>query len=307
MSQVTRMGRYVRSQFSGSRRGWLFSSALLAALILYVFLLWNRGDLHVLESVRRLGWRGVFTSFAFYSIDLLIAAFAWSVVFTKIGGLSGWRRHFKIYISTNVTKRLPGRWWHVAGRALLYEQEGIGKRVTAVAAGMEIALLILSAIFIGLITWPFLAGKETIQPLWLVISALVGLLLIRPAIVKGLMRRLHVAPPSQPLGNGDLLYWLGLYGLVWLGGGVMLYTVVANMGGLPLHALPGIIGVMALSGIAGMATIVVPGGFGVTEITMSFLLAAYMPPGDAILAAIFMRVLLIVFDLLWALVALRLF
>ncbi|NOZ05658.1 MAG: hypothetical protein GXP41_04805 [Chloroflexi bacterium] len=191
MSQITRAGRYVRSQISGSRRGWLFSSALLVALILYVFLLWGRGDLHIVESARRLGWEGVLAAFVAYSIDLLIAAFAWSVVFTKFSGLTGWRRHFRIYISTNVTKRLPGRWWHVAGRALLYEQEGVGKRVTAVGAAMEIVLLILSAIFVGLITWPFLAGKETIQPWWLVISALVGLVLIRPAIVKGLIRWVH--------------------------------------------------------------------------------------------------------------------
>jgi hypothetical protein len=104
----------------------------------------------------------------------------------------------------------------------------------------------------------------------------------------------------------DLLLWLIIYSLVWIGGGLVLYVAINSLYALPLAHLPAVIGIWVLSGLIPTLILVTPVGLGLKELTLSVLLGHLMPPSLAVIVALFVRVGLTLFELIWGIFVLRL-
>jgi hypothetical protein len=239
-----------------------------------------------------------------YVLDLLLAVWGWSRLLNMLAPRLSFRQHLRVYGLTLVAARIPGAPWHLVGRTVLYAQHGLSRRVTGVAAGMEVVLIAVAGFITGQ-----LVGRTVPDRVWLPVAAIVvvaGLVLLHPSIVKRIVVRVSREQPPAELRYRDILSLLANYVLVWVVGGLMLYCVILAFHPLPLSDLPAIVGAWGLSGSLSMLAFFSPSGLGVREITLTALLVLFVPLGVAVVVAIAMRLLLTSLELIAVLAAARL-
>lgn len=216
-------------------------------------------------------------------------------------------KHLKYYIYANLLKRLPAPLLDLVGRVYLYEREGIGKPLMVTVSLLEWAVLILSGIIVYLLTSPFMplprVWRSPLIPLGMLI---VGLLLVRPKTLRTIWGLVGQGELPVSFRYSDLLLWLAVYSLVWLTGGVVLHLGINSIYMLPMDHLPAVVGIWVISGLIPTLMLITPVGLGLKEVTLSFLLGYVMPTHLAVIVALLMRVALILFELVWGLVALKL-
>jgi len=259
------------------------------------------------ETLRAWRWQvrplPLAASFGAYSAALLLAILAWSQIMNALGTPINWRHHARIYCISNLARRLPGVLWHVTGRLLLYQECRANSAVVSVASGLELVLTGLSALVIGLLTWP---GTERFSVVsgWAGVVCAVGLAAAHPRVINWLLEKLGTeASVRAPLRFRQVMAWMALYGLIWVVGGSVLYAVVATIYDPPPGLMPRVIGAWSLSGIVSVLTAVLPVGLGLRELTLSLLLAQFLPQGVAVVTAIAARLLLTFYEVLWAQIA----
>ncbi len=312
MSELrTRISRRLRGP--GAWRTWL-GLGLLAALTGYAFyaILWQElPNLNLAELFGRISAGAIGLALFVYTIDLILAIVGWVLIIAPLSGYWRLLDHTRIYLLTSVTRRLPGTFWYILGRVVLYERLGVNRGVTVLAGGLEFAATIMAGLVVALAASPLILAGTAFKPLWLIIPLVVGIVLLNPPVIRTILRRLA---PQHAAGvrYRHLLGWVLIYMLVWIVGGVLLFVLANAVYPLPLSALPGVIGVWALAGIAANTLFsFVPFGMGVNELTLTVLLGPFMPAGEAFFVALLMRALVticeLVFALLGALLSLPLF
>jgi hypothetical protein len=256
-------------------------------------------------------------SLALYVVGVVLPVLEWSLIMGRLAGVRSLRKNAKIYSYSTLAKRLPGTYWYVAGRMLLYDEEGVAKATTAAGAVLELASTILSGLLVYLLSLPFclstyLAGLPSIWRsgyLGLLIM-LLGIVFLRPSLVSTMLGRLTRflgrREVSVNFGARDTLTWLTLHSLAWVVGGVVLYLLITALQPFPGTALPAIINMTAAAGLVGLVAFISPSGLGIKELTLAYLLSFYVPlPVAAVLSLLF-RLWVIVGDLFWAVLAMRL-
>ena len=278
--------------------------AILGSGLLLGWTVWHNRELLLSYPWRIRVWV-VPLSLAVYSLDLGLAVYSWGRIINRLSGRQlTFRRHFKIYAATNFSRRLPGAVWYIAGRAALYEQDGIAKGVISLASFIEVILIALSSILCYFLAWPLGGSGWGGWPL-LLMGLVAGLALIHPRVMGSLWRRLG-QPEATKLHYRDMLTWLLLYVLVWAVGGVTLYSVMAGLHPLSWSALPHIVRAWSLSGAAAVIAFFSPSGLGIKEVTLTLLLGPVIPVPLSAIVALLMRLLLTIYELLWAAAALKL-
>ena len=242
----------------------------------------------------------ILLSFVLFSIALLLAGLIWGWIIRKFGSKISYLTHIQYYVSSNVAKRIPGTVWYVAQRAQLYNADGMDVKFTSLASGVELTLIILSGIIISLLFAIRILIKYEIS-LWLLIVVLIiGSIIIHPRIISRIFRTLKVEAPELDYQN--IILWLLSYGVLWILGGLVLFSIGNAITSIPTQFIGYIIGSWALVGVLSSLLFLSPSNFGVTEIGMSILLSQIMPLSVGIIIAIVSRILIIVYEILWALV-----
>jgi hypothetical protein len=256
-------------------------------------------------------------SLALYVAGVGLGVLEWSLIMGRLAGVHSLRKNAKIYSYSTLAKRLPGTYWYVAGRMLLYDEEGVARATTAAGAVLELASTILSGLLVYLLSLPFclstyLAGLPSIWRsgyLGLLI-AILGVVFLRPALVSTVLSRLARFLGKQEVsvtfGARDTLTWLTLHSVAWVVGGVVLYLLITALQPFPWTALPAAINMTAAAGLVGLVAFIFPSGLGIKELTLAYLLSFYVPLPVAAALALLFRFWVIGGDLLWALLAVRL-
>ncbi len=293
---MARLERFLaRFRGPGAWRAWsgMGLLLLLAAYVVYMFTRGGLPELDLRELFTQLRPADLALATLIYGINLLIAIFAWALI---MGSLSGyWRvfEHVRIYCITGITRRLPGTFWYMLGRVVLYERLGVARGLTAVASGLEFVAMILGGLLVMLVTWPLMLGAQSLNPAVLLGTLMLCALLLNPPLVRALIRRFGHSAGTPPVRYRQLLLWVAIFALIWAIGGLQLFVVVRAVTPLPLTALPAMMGIWSASGIA--ATVFfsfLPFGLGATELTLAALLSPFVPPTEALFIAFVMRVVL---------------
>jgi uncharacterized membrane protein YbhN (UPF0104 family) len=226
----------------------------------------------------------------------------------RVGRVSGGWRDVEIYAYTYLMRNLPGAMWYLAGRTVMYRERGIGAGVTLAASSMEWLLLLAAAVSV------YSSLSLAALSLWLlgllIFPLLLGLILLAPRILRsvpdrywppGVVRRwLTGISASAVPPNRDLALWLSLYVIAYVIGGLILFLLTHGV--MPESSITVIdaIRIWALTGGIGfLVTMFVPAGLGVRELTLTALLAPYVPDVGALLVALLLRMLFIASDLVW--------
>ena len=246
-------------------------------------------------------------AFIYYSAALAFAVLGWSLIMSRLTQVTSPCKHLKYYVYTNLFRRLPAPLFYLIGRVYLYEREGVTKTLTVTISLLEWILIVLSGIVVYLLTLPFLSLPSVWRSPWIPSGILIiGMVLVHPQTFQAVLRLLGRGESPVPFGYGDILVWLTVYSLVWIGGGLVLYAAINSLYALPLARLPTVVGIWVLSGLVTTLVFATSAGLGLKELTLGVLLGHLMPSPLAVIVALLMRVCLIIFELIWGIVALRL-
>ena len=208
----------------------------------------------------------------------------------------------RIWILSNFGKYLPGKLWIIAGMAVMAGKEGVRPAAAVTSAVIMQALALASGAAVGAFAPGALASLGPwggYGALAVAVASFLGLAFLVSPRALGLVQGLLPAgaPTLEPVRApallvglvGNLLAWLG-YGLAtrWLAGGLFAGA------DLPLLVASG---AFAVSYLAGLLALVVPGGIGVRETIFTVLLAPYLGIRSAVALAIASRLLMTLIEL----------
>jgi hypothetical protein len=209
--------------------------------------------------------------------------------------------HFRYFSIANITKRIPGTLWYIANRAQLYKSNGIDPKLTTVASGMELAVSVLSSVVVcGVFSIPIILQYE-LNPIILGVIVLLCIIVIHPRFMDWIFRLLKVE--ASEFSYLEILKWLITYIFAWILGGLLLFSLGNSITTIPIENLPYIIGSFGLVNLLSLAFFFLPTNLGITEVGLSLLLANIMPSSVAVVVAIAFRLVVILYEIVWALIS----
>ncbi len=232
---------------------------------------------------------------------------AWHLMMRRLAEQSNWRGDFSIYSLSLLARRLPTPLWYVGGRVYLYGQRAVPPFIVLGVTGLEAVLLGIAGIICYFLLLPWYAYSQGLPWQVLLVPWVIALatLALRPNLlidlVNWVLRRLDRPLLDVSITRSSLTLWSLVYLATWFLDGMGLYFAVGALLPKPLP-LPDVIGVSTVSALVALASLVLPGGLGLKELTMSVLLSAWMPLSAAVAISIFYRIAQTVIEAFWAVV-----
>ena len=294
------------TRWLSQRRAWVRTAMLVGGfvslgIVLYV-LVYRQWDV-IAAYDWHLHWGAMLASLVLFGVNLMLAAWVWARIMNAVGGQIELSRHIRYYCLSNIGKRLPGTLWYLAGRGYLYRRIGVSLRLVSMASGIEVVVALISGILVSLL-FAFPMMRTLPRPYLLVLAGIVvlGIAMSHPRTVGWLLSRLGISPQdARGLNYTRLLEWFVSYTLIWIIGGAVLYTVANAITTINIQHLPYIVGSWSLVGvIVSISAFFSPSNIGLTEIGLSLLLANIMPSSVAVLVVLFSRLLLLLYEMMWA-------
>lgn len=269
----------------------LFSTFILGILI-------YRERTVFLEFDWQFRWRFLIQGFALFTVALIAAALLWADTMRVLGSTVSTRLHVRYYCISHIAKRIPGSIWYVASRGYLYKQQGELIRRVTVAAGLEFVVLFLAGVLVSIIAAFYSLVNISERNIIIFIAlALSGFLIIHPRCIKWLMQRIDLTdlPDWRYV---DILRWLVGYAFLYIIGGVVFFWIGNAVTPIALQHLPFIIGAWSLIGTLSFVVFFLPSNLGFSEVGLSLLLSTIIPSSMAVLIAVLLRLVQIVYELI---------
>ena len=251
-----------------------------------------------------LRWELILASFVLFSVGLGLVAIVWGWIATSVGVRGTFVMHIRYYCIANIAKRLPGTVWYVAGRTLLYEREGLEPAQIVIGSGIELALMVMSSIVASLVFATPTIVQWGLSRWSLGIAFVVGCIMVQPRFVGWVLRRFKVETQFT-FRYVDIVKWFLTYLVVCIIGGLVLYIIGNSFTIIRTSDIPYVIGCWSLTGLVSSTVFFLPSNLGVTEVTLSLLLSRIMPSSVAVVIAVFVRILLFLYELIWAVILFR--
>ncbi|MCC7371949.1 MAG: flippase-like domain-containing protein [Chloroflexi bacterium] len=231
----------------------------------------------------------------------------WLIIYRGLGGNVSTLDGCRIFLVTNIGKYLPGKVMHAAGRVALLSERGQPASIGVTSVLVELALSLLGAALVSVISIPILLrGQGIAEHLeligwvsWLALPA--GLIGLHPRVMGPILR---FASKKLPGKNTELctdlppyrviILLLAGYVVLWVTMSIGLFATAHTVVGwetLSWADLPAVSGIAALSYLFGLAVPIAPAGLGAREGLMTVLLTAIgMPAPAAAVTSILYRI-----------------
>lgn len=211
----------------------------------------------------------------------------------------------KIWIISNASRYIPGKIWQYVGRVELSKKEaGIERSETLFSLLLEIFLTIIAAGLVSILALPVI-GLQSLNKSFFIFLLPALLIMLHPKVANIVISIIAKLSKNRikfayPLNFADSISIFPLYILNFLLNGLALYLLVisVNGGGISINNLLIISGFYAFSWVVGFLSFFSPGGIGVTEITLAYLLSFLIPLSLASSVAILYRFMLTISELL---------
>ena len=267
------------------------------ALALIVFFL-GRALYGNWEEVRTYQWSFDYPLLAL-SLGVMLAslslyAWQWRVSLHCLGAAIGFIKVLRIYFIGNLGRYIPGKVWQFLGWFYLFEREGISpvQTLTSIAVNQVIQNMTGLALAFVVLTGLRSTGLSgRLLPFLIVIP--LGLVVIQPSVLEKLLnwglRLFRRGPVVIELTAWDLARFAALHLLCWLGYGLAFYLFTRALYPVPLERLLAFAGIFAGAWVLGFLSFLAPGGLGVREGILVYLLGFYLPSHVAIVVTLLSR------------------
>jgi hypothetical protein len=216
-----------------------------------------------------------------------------------------WRRDFQIYSFSILVRRIPFPIWYIGSRLYLYKGHQVSTSMVLSATGLETVLITISGFICYLLFLPWYTYnyKWAYEIGGAILIIWIGGGLLRPNFLIDLsnwiLRSLGQSQLNIFVTRTDLLTWGMIYLSTWLLDGFSLYLMVSAFVPKP-PSLPDILGVSTISALIAIATLALPAGLWLKELTMSALLSAWLPISVGVTISICYRLAHTFVEILWA-------
>jgi len=247
----------------------------------------------------------------FLLAGLLGEVWVWQKNLRMVGAEISLKNSFKLYYQANLTRYIPGKIWSILGFLHLGQKAGITslKIVTGLATGLICSLV--SGFLLGILFLFFSGIGELRINLWLTIVILAGgITCLHPRVSNFILKSLLkiIKRPVQQINYtfSQLLQLTGLYALAWLLFCVSFSFLVTSFGELSIEKFVYSLGVFPISYAIGYLALFSPGGWGIREGGIAFLLSQIMPTYLSVTVALVSRLMFTLWEATFFGLALRL-
>lgn len=222
----------------------------------------------------------------------------WTLLLRTMGGAAAAvpiREGTTIWLTTMLTRYIPGNIWHIVGRLAMANQLGVSRTQVLASATVEQLLVLMSALMVFGLSVPFWRGGAGPER-WLLLLIPVGLLLLHPHIFgRGLIWAAAILKRPTLAWSyrfHEIVLVLGAFVLANGAAGIALVVVIGSLTPFPADQAAFVIGAAALAWVIGYLSILTPSGLGVREAALTGLLSQIFPLPVAIMASLIYRLAL---------------
>ena len=235
-------------------------------------------------------------------LAVLLGAMAWWLILLSLGQNVSWSQSAYTHLFSNLAKYLPGYAWQLMGKAYLTQRLGVSARLVGLGMTIEFAQLILVGlgVAVGLVPDGWLMQ-------WLDPGLSSHLHLVKAiALVGVVMAIFSVSPFFSVLWRQSEASWNTAHFLLaallsilasWLIFGFSFWLLGSALSPLPWGDVPLFMFALTVSVIIGLVVIFAPGGIGVRESLLVFILGPTISPPMAVLVATLTRVIVALSEL----------
>lgn len=225
-------------------------------------------------------------SFCVLQLHLLAAAWSWQRAIAVAGCRITLRQAYAIHFVALVGKYIPGKVWAAVGKVGLSRRAGVQASRAGQALVLESLLIVAGSLLMGIPLVPGLSGKLHFNLVFglVALAAVVGLLLVasHPSAYRKLLdiagrisgRSFACSDPGFMSILRLLPVYLAVFTLMGIG-----FLLLAKSFGVDLPFFPGI-SVFPTAAAIGFLVLLAPGGLGVAEVSLTWLMAMILSEGD---------------------------
>lgn len=238
---------------------------------------------------------------------VFLGASGWWFTLRALGQPVPWLGSARAHCLSNLAKYLPGYAWQLLGKAYLTKQMGIPNRAIGLGMVLELLVILLTGFFLGVILIPadlvfqWSDSEDLIRLLPFIRALALILLCISPLIISYTLKNQFGSQIEMRIVPSMVWATVLTSLLAWLLFGLAFWLLGASLIPLPHAGIPLFIFTLAASLIISLLTIFVPGGIGVRESVMVFILSMnYLSAPVAVIVAALSRLVVILSELLSA-------
>lgn len=253
----------------------------------------------------------VFLAYLPLGLSFILGVSGWRYILNSLGSDLPWARCFWTISGSHLAKFVPGHVLALGGRIWLCDREGVPKTTAATGVVLEmIAQLAASAL---VFTLYFLSAHRKAGALYLLAAlGLFSILMVlaHPAFLGRAWRFLpkygKTIEGSVSYSYSNVVALAAIYTGAWAMQGVGVWCLARSVQpALPAAAMLSTVGAYGGAYALGFISLVTPGGLGVREGALSYLLSGLMPLPLAIIVAVGSRIWLTLFDVAMTLISIK--
>jgi hypothetical protein len=256
-------------------------------------------------------YRWVFLAYLPLALSFILGVSGWRYILKSLGSDLPWTRCFWTISGSHLAKFVPGHVLALGGRIWLCDREGVPK--TSAATGVVLEMIAQLAASALVFTLYFLSAHRKAGALYLLAAlALFSILMVlaHPAILRRVWRFLpkygKTIEGRVSHSYNNVVALAVIYTGAWAMQGAGVWCLARSIQpDLPAAAMLSTVGAYGGAYALGFISLVTPGGLGVREGALSYLLSGLMPLPLAIIVAVGSRIWLTVFDVAMTLISIK--
>lgn len=283
---------------------------ILIVSVIFLFLLWQLfsswGELSTYEL--GLDYGLLVFSYVFLLASFLITVYVWQFLLRILGEKLSYREALKIFALSNLARYTPGKIWHVFGKIYLASKEGISKVKTLASISLEFFLTVVAACLVFLLSFAFWFPQFS-NKIYLILVAVTffGLFISYPTVfgvfLNFFLKKFKREEVEINFKYKSILFVLFLFMLHWIFQGIGVFILARAVYSIDVSFLLSFIGAYSVAWVLGFLSFLTPGGLGVREGILVFLLNFFIPLPVAIVISIFARIWSLLFEVFMAAVS----
>ncbi len=265
----------------------------------------------VQSSDLKFSYRWLVLGYLPLAVSFVLGVTGWKLILDSLGVVLPWTRSFWTISGSHLAKFVPGHVLALGGRVWLCGREGVPKAIAATGVVIEMIAQLAASTAVFMLHY-LSAGRKTGNGYLLAAAAILAALMVvaHPVVLKKAWRYI---PKYGRLVEGRIVYSYGkiavlvaIYIAAWLLQGAGVWCVARSVHpSLPPSAVLATVGAYGGAYALGFISLVAPGGLGVREGVLSYLLSGIMPLPVAIIVAIGTRIWLTIYDVAMTLISLK--
>jgi glycosyltransferase 2 family protein len=218
-----------------------------------------------------------------------IDAFGWHLILRSLGQRITAKQSIRVWILSSLTRYLPGGFWPYVSRASLATEHGVGIASSSISLYIETLLLVASALAVGFPALMGAAGLHVHPALVLLVILACGALLHPKSISLLYFIPGSIGKAIATVRLPRLSHIIGLYiyyVLFWAIFAVVFVCFVNAIYPTPTSYWTHIGSTISLAFAIGFVLVFFPGGIGIREAALYFLLQPLLPHTACLLVSI---------------------